>query len=98
MVMLAGFTKTIPDAKLKISFYTMFCGHHSACIPHLVCTNVLVYARACVSACLRDRSGDNNYVQGYTKFIQVYVCFCDCKPVYTPLICLTLLKSLVALV
>ena len=34
---------------------------------HLVCTGVLfVYARPCVSACVRYRSGKNNYVHGYT--------------------------------
>ena len=34
---------------------------------HLVCTGVsFVYARPCVSACVRYRSGKNNYVHGYT--------------------------------
>ena len=35
---------------------------------HLVCTNVSVCARVCF-ACVRYRSGKNNYVYGY-----VYMC------------------------
>ena len=76
-----------------------------ASIQYLVCSNVLVYAHACVSACVRYRSGENNYVHGYIYkfFCFVFVLFCffateDKCMAYIQIKILNFWKSLVVLV
>ena len=46
------------------SFYAMYFEYYHASIRRLVCTDVLVYVRACVCACVRYRC-ENNYVHIY---------------------------------
>ena len=48
---------------------------YRARIQYLVCSNVLVYAHACVSARVRYRSGENNYVHGYIYKYGFFVLF-----------------------
>ena len=43
----------------------MYFVYHRASISQSVATNVLVYARACASACVRYRSGKSNYGHEY---------------------------------
>ena len=39
--------------------------------------SMLVYPRACASACVRYRSGENRTAM--CRDLHLYVCFCDCK-------------------
>ena len=49
---------------------------YRASIQYVVCWNVIVYAHACVSARVRYRSGENNYVHGYIyKYFFIYFLF-----------------------
>ena len=63
-----------------ISSYKTAFEHYRASIRHLVCTNVLVYVRTCVFACVRYRSVENICLH---KCIYTRVCFvfCACKQV-----------------
>ena len=59
---------------------TMTFEHYHVSIRHLVCTNVLVYAHACVF--VTCRSNENKSVHGCMYIyiiIHMYVCFCDCN-------------------
>ena len=51
--------------------------YHRASIGHFLCTNVLVYARACVAARVRYRWAKSSYVQNSNMnnmYIYTYKC------------------------
>ena len=48
----------------------MIVEYYRANIRHLVCTNVLAYARVCVFASVRYTESENNYMHGCTFMCQ----------------------------